>query len=54
MNILQFVYLKQVLRPIPNALTQAIRTFAKSLEIWLANALEHSPYGLRAKKVCAL
>ena len=43
----------QVLKPIPNALTQSIRTFAKSLEIWLSKALEHSPSGLRVKKVYA-
>ena len=41
----------QVLRPIPNSLTQSIRTFAKSLETWLSSALEFTPDGLSTKKV---
>uniref|UniRef100_A0A4W5LAN8 RFX1-4/6/8-like BCD domain-containing protein n=1 Tax=Hucho hucho TaxID=62062 RepID=A0A4W5LAN8_9TELE len=31
------VLIPDVLRPIPSALTQAIRNFAKSLESWLTN-----------------
>ncbi|TRY91434.1 hypothetical protein DNTS_018801 [Danionella cerebrum] len=33
----------EVLRPIPSALTQAIRNFAKSLESWLTNAMVNVP-----------
>ncbi|KAF3700273.1 MHC class II regulatory factor RFX1 Enhancer factor C [Channa argus] len=33
------ILIPDVLRPIPSALTQAIRNFAKSLESWLTNAM---------------
>uniref|UniRef100_A0A4W5QYH6 Regulatory factor X, 1a (influences HLA class II expression) n=1 Tax=Hucho hucho TaxID=62062 RepID=A0A4W5QYH6_9TELE len=37
------VLIPDVLRPIPSALTQAIRNFAKSLESWLTNAMMNIP-----------
>ncbi|KAJ8383700.1 hypothetical protein AAFF_G00215420 [Aldrovandia affinis] len=37
------ILIPDVLRPIPSALTQAIRNFAKSLESWLTNALMNIP-----------
>ncbi|XP_058677340.1 LOW QUALITY PROTEIN: MHC class II regulatory factor RFX1 [Ammospiza caudacuta] len=40
-----------VLRPIPSALTQAIRNFAKSLESWLGNAMVSMPEELVRVKV---
>ncbi|XP_051993041.1 MHC class II regulatory factor RFX1-like isoform X1 [Xyrauchen texanus] len=43
-----------VLRPIPSALTQAIRNYAKSLENWLTNAMINIPEEMvRIKVVCA-
>ncbi|XP_067314623.1 MHC class II regulatory factor RFX1a isoform X4 [Pseudorasbora parva] len=43
-----------VLRPIPSALTQAIRNFAKSLESWLTNAMMNIPEEMvRVKVTCA-
>ncbi|XP_029950726.1 MHC class II regulatory factor RFX1-like isoform X2 [Salarias fasciatus] len=42
-----------VLRPIPSALTQAIRNFAKSLESWLTGAMMNIPEEMvRIKVVC--
>lgn len=42
-----------VLRPIPSALTQAIRNFAKSLESWLTGAMMNIPEEMvRVKVVC--
>uniref|UniRef100_A0A8C4F9C1 Regulatory factor X, 1b (influences HLA class II expression) n=1 Tax=Dicentrarchus labrax TaxID=13489 RepID=A0A8C4F9C1_DICLA len=42
-----------VLRPIPSALTQAIRNFAKSLENWLTGAMMNIPEEMvRVKVVC--
>nr|XP_046262262.1 MHC class II regulatory factor RFX1 isoform X7 [Scatophagus argus] len=42
-----------VLRPIPSALTQAIRNFAKSLENWLTGAMMNIPEEMvRIKVVC--
>lgn len=42
-----------VLRPIPSALTQAIRNFAKSLESWLTGAMMDIPEEMvRVKVVC--
>ncbi|XP_068177488.1 MHC class II regulatory factor RFX1-like isoform X2 [Antennarius striatus] len=42
-----------VLRPIPSALTQAIRNFAKSLETWLTGAMVNIPEEMvRVKVVC--
>ncbi|XP_051995495.1 MHC class II regulatory factor RFX1-like isoform X2 [Xyrauchen texanus] len=40
-----------VLRPIPSALTQAIRNFAKSLESWLNNAMMNIPEEMVRVKV---
>ncbi|XP_049601234.1 MHC class II regulatory factor RFX1a isoform X2 [Syngnathus scovelli] len=37
------ILIPDVLRPIPSALTQAIRNFAKSLESWLTNATMNIP-----------
>ncbi|CAL9693440.1 unnamed protein product [Knipowitschia caucasica] len=37
------ILIPEVLRPIPSALTQAIRNFAKSLESWLTNAMMNIP-----------
>ncbi|KAF3844052.1 hypothetical protein F7725_016100 [Dissostichus mawsoni] len=37
------ILISDVLRPIPSALTQAIRNFAKSLENWLTGALMNIP-----------
>ncbi|XP_069569645.1 MHC class II regulatory factor RFX1a isoform X3 [Brachyistius frenatus] len=37
------ILIPDVLRPIPSALTQAIRNFAKSLESWLSNAMMNIP-----------
>uniref|UniRef100_A0A674GFY7 RFX-type winged-helix domain-containing protein n=1 Tax=Taeniopygia guttata TaxID=59729 RepID=A0A674GFY7_TAEGU len=37
------ILVPDVLRPIPSALTQAIRNFAKSLESWLGNAMVSAP-----------
>ncbi|XP_068606003.1 MHC class II regulatory factor RFX1a [Brachionichthys hirsutus] len=37
------ILIPDVLRPIPSALTQAIRNFAKSLESWLTNAMMNVP-----------
>uniref|UniRef100_A0AAV2LHM6 RFX-type winged-helix domain-containing protein n=1 Tax=Knipowitschia caucasica TaxID=637954 RepID=A0AAV2LHM6_KNICA len=47
------ILIPDVLRPIPSALTQAIRNFAKSLEIWLTGALMNIPEEMvRIKVVC--
>uniref|UniRef100_A0A8C5G4L7 RFX-type winged-helix domain-containing protein n=1 Tax=Gouania willdenowi TaxID=441366 RepID=A0A8C5G4L7_GOUWI len=47
------ILISDVLRPIPSALTQAIRNFAKSLENWLTNALMNIPEEMvRVKVVC--
>ncbi|XP_057187352.1 MHC class II regulatory factor RFX1 [Triplophysa rosa] len=48
------ILIPDVLRPIPSALTQAIRNFAKSLENWLTNALINIPEEMVSYKVvCA-
>ncbi|XP_055773649.1 MHC class II regulatory factor RFX1-like [Salvelinus fontinalis] len=48
------ILIPDVLRPIPSALTQAIRNFAKSLEIWLTSAMMNIPEEMvRIKVVCA-
>ncbi|XP_052462389.1 MHC class II regulatory factor RFX1 isoform X3 [Carassius gibelio] len=48
------ILIPEVLRPIPSALTQAIRNFAKSLENWLTNAMINIPEEMvRIKIVCA-
>ncbi|XP_039541173.1 MHC class II regulatory factor RFX1 isoform X1 [Pimephales promelas] len=48
------ILIPDVLRPIPSALTQAIRNFAKNLENWLTNAMISIPEEMvRIKVVCA-
>ncbi|XP_071656736.1 MHC class II regulatory factor RFX1 [Patagioenas fasciata] len=42
-----------VLRPIPSALTQAVRNFAKSLESWLTGAMVNIPEEMVRVKVAA-
>ncbi|CAJ1052651.1 MHC class II regulatory factor RFX1 isoform X1 [Xyrichtys novacula] len=47
------ILIPDVLRPIPSALTQAIRNFAKSLESWLTGAMMNIPEEMvRTKVVC--
>ncbi|GLD60897.1 MHC class II regulatory factor RFX1 isoform X3, partial [Lates japonicus] len=47
------ILIPDVLRPIPSALTQAIRNFAKSLENWLTGAMMNIPEEMvRTKVVC--
>ncbi|KAM6972515.1 MHC class II regulatory factor RFX1 [Aplochiton taeniatus] len=47
------ILLPDVLRPIPSALTQAIRNYAKSLESWLTSAMMNVPEEMvRVKVVC--
>ncbi|KAM9856799.1 MHC class II regulatory factor RFX1-like isoform 2-T2 [Aulostomus maculatus] len=47
------ILIPDVLRPIPSALTQAIRNFAKSLENWLSGAMMNIPEEMvRIKVVC--
>lgn len=41
-----------VLRPIPGTLTQAIRNFAKSLEMWLTSTIQGYSPALIKSKVC--
>ncbi|KAJ8251525.1 hypothetical protein GJAV_G00222280 [Gymnothorax javanicus] len=45
------ILIPDVLRPIPSALTQAIRNFAKSLESWLSNAMMNIPEEMLRVKV---
>ena len=45
------ILLPKVLKPIPNTLTQWIRTFSKNLESWMISALENVPEELKAIKV---
>ncbi|XP_041938638.1 MHC class II regulatory factor RFX1a isoform X1 [Alosa sapidissima] len=48
------ILIPDVLRPIPSALTQAIRNFAKSLDSWLTNAMMNVPEEMvRIKVTCA-
>nr|XP_041567744.1 MHC class II regulatory factor RFX1 [Taeniopygia guttata]XP_041567745.1 MHC class II regulatory factor RFX1 [Taeniopygia guttata] len=47
------ILVPDVLRPIPSALTQAIRNFAKSLESWLGNAMVSMPEELVRVKAAA-
>uniref|UniRef100_A0A8D0GAZ4 Regulatory factor X1 n=1 Tax=Sphenodon punctatus TaxID=8508 RepID=A0A8D0GAZ4_SPHPU len=47
------ILIPDVLRPIPSALTQAIRNFAKSLESWLTNAMMNIPDEMVRVKVAA-
>ncbi|KAF4082373.1 hypothetical protein AMELA_G00150810 [Ameiurus melas] len=48
------ILIPDVLRPIPSALTQAIRNFAKSLEGWLTNAMSTIPQKMIQTKVSAV
>ncbi|XP_036451819.1 transcription factor RFX3 isoform X2 [Colossoma macropomum] len=48
------ILIPDVLRPIPSALTQAIRNFAKSLEGWLTNAMSAIPQKMIQTKVSAV
>ncbi|XP_064422376.1 transcription factor RFX3 [Latimeria chalumnae] len=48
------ILIPDVLRPIPSALTQAIRNFAKSLEGWLTNAMNNIPQRMVQTKVAAV
>ncbi|XP_072137865.1 transcription factor RFX3-like isoform X5 [Mobula birostris] len=48
------ILIPDVLRPIPSALTQAIRNFAKSLEGWLTNAMNNIPQQMVRTKVGAV
>ncbi|NXQ64294.1 RFX1 factor, partial [Anthoscopus minutus] len=47
------ILVPDVLRPIPSALTQAIRNFAKSLESWLGNAMVSMPEEMVRVKAAA-
>ncbi|XP_034378294.1 MHC class II regulatory factor RFX1 isoform X1 [Arvicanthis niloticus] len=47
------ILIPDVLRPIPSALTQAIRNFAKSLESWLTHAMVNIPEEMLRAKVAA-
>ncbi|KAM8843734.1 MHC class II regulatory factor RFX1 isoform 1-T2 [Synchiropus picturatus] len=47
------ILIPDVLRPIPSALTQAVRNFAKSLESWLSGAMMNIPEEMvRLKVAC--
>uniref|UniRef100_A0A3B5QU77 Transcription factor RFX3 n=1 Tax=Xiphophorus maculatus TaxID=8083 RepID=A0A3B5QU77_XIPMA len=48
------ILIPDVLRPIPSALTQAIRNFAKSLEGWLSNAMNAIPQRMIQTKIAAV
>ncbi|XP_038075077.1 transcription factor RFX3-like isoform X2 [Patiria miniata] len=48
------VLIPDVLRPIPSALTQAIRNFAKTLETWLKNSMTGIPQDMIGLKVGAV
>uniref|UniRef100_A0ABM0GVD5 Transcription factor RFX3-like n=2 Tax=Saccoglossus kowalevskii TaxID=10224 RepID=A0ABM0GVD5_SACKO len=48
------VLIPDVLRPIPSALTQAIRNFAKSLEGWLKNGMQGVPQEMISVKLGAV
>uniref|UniRef100_A0A8C1MX71 Transcription factor RFX3 n=1 Tax=Cyprinus carpio TaxID=7962 RepID=A0A8C1MX71_CYPCA len=48
------ILIPDILRPIPSALTQAIRNFAKSLESWLTNAMSSIPQRMIQTKVSAV
>ncbi|XP_033929664.1 transcription factor RFX3-like [Melopsittacus undulatus] len=48
------ILIPDVLRPIPSALTQAIRNFAKSLEGWLSSAMSNIPQRMIQTKVAAV
>ncbi|XP_068127501.1 transcription factor RFX3 isoform X3 [Hyperolius riggenbachi] len=48
------ILIPDVLRPIPSALTQAVRNFAKSLEGWLSSAMSNIPQRMTQTKVAAV
>ncbi|XP_071800198.1 transcription factor RFX3-like isoform X2 [Asterias amurensis] len=48
------VLIPDVLRPIPSALTQSIRNFAKTLETWLKNSMTGIPQDMIGLKVGAV
>ncbi|XP_069620209.1 transcription factor RFX3 isoform X1 [Ranitomeya imitator] len=48
------ILIPDVLRPIPSALTQAVRNFAKSLEGWLSSAMSNIPQRMVQIKVAAV
>ncbi|KAG8595629.1 hypothetical protein GDO81_001580 [Engystomops pustulosus] len=48
------ILIPDVLRPIPSALTQAVRNFAKSLEGWLSSAMSNIPQRMVQTKVAAV
>lgn len=48
------VLIPDVLRPIPSALTQAIRNFAKNLENWLTSAMTGCPEKIVQIKLSAV
>ncbi|OCT57236.1 transcription factor RFX3 isoform X3 [Xenopus laevis] len=48
------ILIPDVLRPIPSALTQAVRNFAKSLEGWLSSAMSNIPQRMIHTKVAAV
>ena len=54
-EVFAFVWQLQVLKPIPNSLTQCIRSFSKNLEGWLNSALNDVlPEQLKAIKVICI
>ncbi|XP_063067758.1 transcription factor RFX3 isoform X2 [Engraulis encrasicolus] len=53
-QVLVEILIPDVLRPIPSALTQAIRNFAKSLEGWLSTAMNAVPQRMLQTKVSAV
>ncbi|XP_031414229.1 transcription factor RFX3 isoform X2 [Clupea harengus] len=53
-QVLVEILIPDVLRPIPSALTQAIRNFAKSLEGWLNTAMNAVPQRMVQTKVSAV
>ncbi|KAL2087720.1 hypothetical protein ACEWY4_016548 [Coilia grayii] len=53
-QVLVEILIPDVLRPIPSALTQAIRNFAKSLEGWLTTAMNAVPQRMLQTKVSAV
>lgn len=48
------VLIPDVLRPIPSALTQAIRNFAKNLESWMSSAMTGCPEKIVQIKLSAV
>ena len=48
------VFVPDVLRPIPNTLTQAIRSFSKNLDVWLSVAMSECPEKIVQIKVSSV